>query len=234
MQQTMRNYRPQWTTSHPKTLRVAAFSIISLGLFACGHEVEPLGQGSLALEWEVSPRGCEQADVSDILVELRNGHRHYTEIFDCKRGEAYVEDVIPGNYSLEVSGLDSTGRGTFAAPERSITIRAEVLNRTEAIRLTARPARLDVEWIFDNGRVCGANEVERVEVAIFDGSDFEMARERFTCNDGSGLIDGLAAGTYLVEAAGFSRGHITHRGIGEIALKRGDEGRIEVVLESVR
>ncbi|MFU8802323.1 MAG: hypothetical protein ACNA8W_00800 [Bradymonadaceae bacterium] len=214
---------------------IASVAVLAmLGVTACGGDIEPLGQGSLALEWEVSPRGCEQADVTQVLVELNNSKRYYSEIFDCTFGHAYVEDMVPGNYQLEVSGLDTTGRVTFASPSRSVTIRAEVLNRTETLRLTARPAELEVEWIFDNGRVCGANEVDRVEVAVFDEADYEMERQRFTCNDASGRLDGFAAGNYLVEASGFSGSKITHRGLVEVVLKRGDAVKLDVVLELVR
>jgi hypothetical protein len=208
--------------------------LIVLALAGCGQEVEPLGMGSLALEWEVSPRGCLLADVDQVLMELKNERRHYVEVFDCERGQAFVDELSAGNYSLDVYGLDPSGRAIFAAPSRTLTIRSEVLNRTETLRLTARPATLDVEWVFDNGRVCGSNDVDVVEIAVFDESDFEMARHRFSCNDGEGRVPGLAAGSFLVEAAGLSRGQVTYRGTVIVALKRGDESRTEIVLETAR
>ncbi|MBA2661859.1 MAG: hypothetical protein H0U74_06160 [Bradymonadaceae bacterium] len=206
----------------------AAMSMLAAG---CGEDVEGLGSGSLSLSWEVSPRGCESAEVTQVEVELKNSNGLYTERYACTDGRAWVDAVSPGNYRLNVRGLDRHGRETFASSGQSVTVRAEMINTAETVRLTAKPASVQVGWVFDNGRVCGANGVDAVELAVYDSEDFEMMRRRFSCNAGEGSLVGLAAGSYLVEAVAEVRGVTAFRGFSEVHLKRGDLGLVEVILE---
>jgi hypothetical protein len=98
------------------------------------------------------------------------------------------------------------------------------------VRLTAKPASVEAAWRFDNGRVCGANGVSRVEVAVYDQAFYEIAREQFSCNQGSGVIEGIAAGDFIVEAVG-EGDEAVFRGVAETTLKRGDHAKVEVELE---
>lgn len=203
---------------------------LALPAAGCGEPVEPLGEGSLALNWQVSPAGCAEAGVDNVEVRLDNAHRSYADSYACTDGEAIVEGISSGNYELTVVGLDESERETFSSKSRVVTIGAEKLNETSMVRLTAKPADVEVAWRFANGRVCGANGVSRVEVALYDQAFYELARQRFDCDSGSGVIEDLIAGDYIVEAVA-AGDEATYRGVSETKLKRGDHGLVDVELE---
>ena len=215
--------------SQPRQITIALLTAGVVGLVGCGEPVEPLGDGSLALSWQVSPHGCKEAGVDTVEVRLENAHRSYAESFGCTDGEALVGNISPANYDLTLVGLDSAERETFVSERRLVTIGAEKLNETSTVRLTAKPATVEVAWRFDTGRVCGANGVSQVEVAVYDQAFYELARERFDCNAGAGMIDGLAAGGFIVEAVA-DADEATYRGVSEITLKRGDHATVDVEL----
>ena len=204
---------------------------LACAAFGCGEAPKPLGDGSLEVTWQVSPRGCEQANVETVDVKLSNAHRSYAGSYACSDSEALLDNLTPATYELEVVGLDPSGRQTFVADKTLVTVCAEKKNDAPHLRLTAKPATLEVSWRFANGRVCGANGVERIEVAIFDPSYYEMARQNFSCNAGSGTFDELIAGEYIVEAVAESSDDAVYSGTDETSLKRGDEGQVDVELE---
>lgn len=210
-----------------RTLIAAA---CAASLAACGEQVEPLGDGELAVSWEVSPHGCEAAGVEMVEVRLENAHRAYDDSFACQQGEAFLDQLSPANYDLTLVGIDNTGRETFISQRELVTINAEKVREAPHVRLTARPASVEVGWRFSNGRVCGANGVSDVEVTIYDQAFYEMAHTGFGCNAGAGTIEGLTAGDYIVEAVGRADEE-NFRGIEEVTLKRGEHVGVDVELE---
>jgi hypothetical protein len=217
---------------HQITTACAAACLVStlaVGLTACGDSAEPLGDGSLALSWQVSPHGCDVAGVETVEVRLQNAHRTRSESYACVDGEALVEDIAPAKYDLVIVGIDSGDNETFISGSRLVTLGAEKLNETSRVRLTAKPASVEAAWRFENGRVCGANGVSRVEVAVYDQAFYEIARTRFECDRGIGLIEGLAAGDYIVEAVAEADDEVL-RGVAETTLKRGDHATVDVEL----
>lgn len=202
-----------------------------VALTGCGSP-EPLGSGSLALSWQVSPRGCTDAGIESVEVRL-SGPEGLVKRFDCDLGSALIEDLTAGSYDLEVVGLDPTGRPTFEASDRSFTIDADAVESIGTLRLTAMPSEVDVTWRFSDGLVCGAHEVDKIVVAAFDSADYEVAREIYGCDEGHGVVDGLAAGTYIVEATSYSGTRATHRGTIHVKTARGDALASEVVLEPI-
>lgn len=208
-----------------------AMALAAVGLAGCADEVAPLGQGSMSLAWEISPRGCEHSDVTKVEAVLKNAHRDYSDAFDCESGSAVIEDIEPGNYELVMLGLERGGKTTFSSIPRIVTVRAEAINTTERLRLTAKPATLAVEWVFANGRVCGSNNADQVQITVFDAADFQVAQKPFTCNDGSGKLEGLVAGEYFVEAIARGGRAVEFKGVATTVLKRGEEGFVRVTLE---
>ncbi|MGM0555722.1 MAG: hypothetical protein ACQEVA_05000 [Myxococcota bacterium] len=210
---------------------VIATSLVAMATAGCGTEVEPLGEGSFELNWDVSPRGCEAADVRVVEVTLTNAHREYVEQYDCDSHTASISGIEPAKYDLVLSGLDPSGHTTFVSDSKLVTIKAERVNVIEDVRLTAKPANLRVNWTFANSRVCGANGVDRVEVALFDNAYYEVARRTFGCDRGGGVFEDLRAGAYTVEAVAESDAEAVYHGLSDTALKRGGEGHVEVVLD---
>lgn len=203
---------------------------LAASLSACGEDVEPLGDGSLALSWQVSPHGCESAGVEEVEVRLENAHRNYDERFACDAGQAELTQLAPANYQLSIVGIDVNGLATFGADAEKVEVRAEEKVDAPHVRLSARPASLEVSWRFDNGKVCGANGVAKVEVALFDEAYYELERQTFDCDAGLGRLEDIIAGEYLVEAVAESEDGGAYEGISEVTLKRGDEAAIDVEL----
>ena len=220
-------------TKHSWKSAALAAAIAGLTLAGCGTEVEPVGKGTFDLTWDVSPRGCEAADVEVVQVELANAKREYIEQYDCLEQTASIQDVEPAKYDLRLIGLDATGHASFESQPRRVTIDPQRENVVDMVRLTAKPSDLRVNWTFANSRVCGANGVESVEVALFDSAYYEVGRRTFGCDRGSGVFEGLRAGAYTVEAVAESADDDAevYQGLSETSLKRGDQGHVEVVLE---
>ncbi len=201
------------------------------GVVACGDEVEPMDNGNLSLTWDVSPKGCKDSGVTEIEVSLENSYYDYRERFSCEKGEAQLGSIYPGNYRLNVSGFDKSAQVTFAAAQQSVTVHGAKIETIGRVRLTAKPASVEVAWLFDNGRVCGANDVEQIDVIVFDDKGYEVASSQFTCNDGSGVVKGLPAGKYLVEASAQVGGKTAFEGQSEVELDRGEAGQVDVKIK---
>ena len=216
-----------------KTIVVRGMALGALGsaLLSCGEPVEPFGEGALELSWEVSPMGCAASEVELVEIELTNARRSYVESYPCARGAAALEALAPGSYELILRGFDPGGANTFESGTRAVTIRPERVEVLTPLPLNARPAELEVVWRFENGRVCGANGVERVEVAVYDEAFYEMARQDFDCNRGSGIIGELFAGDYIVQASADAAEEV-FSGDAQVTLKRGESGQIETVLQA--
>lgn len=196
----------------------------------CGEEPVPLGDGSLTVTWEVSPRGCEAAGVERVEVTLRNAHGDYAERVSCADGRIDFDRLAAASYELTVVGTDAGGQPTFGSEPSTVRIEPERHHEAPRQRLTALPATVSVSWRFDNGQVCGANDVDQVEVTVFDHAFYEVGRDTFDCNDGGGSLEGLTAGSYLVEAVA-EGDEATWRGLTETELKRGETAEVDVLLE---
>lgn len=217
------------THSWKKAATVA--SLAALAASGCGTDVQPVGQGTFELSWGVSPRGCEAADVQIVQVTLANANREYVRQSDCEVHSDSIFEVEPAQYELTLEGLDASGHTTFISEPRSIRIKPDRVHEVDDVRLTAKPADLQVNWTFANSRVCGANAVDRVEVALFDDAYYEVARRTFGCDRGSGVFEDLRAGAYTVEAVAESDDESAFHGLSETSLKRGGQGQVEVALE---
>lgn len=216
-----------FSQSHRIVLALLAAGAV--GLSACGEPVDPLGDGSLALSWQVSPHGCKEAGVDTVSIRLENAHRSFEESYACTDGEVIVEGIASANYEMTLVGLDARESETFISQPRVVTIGAEKLNEASTVRLTAKPAVAEVAWRFENGRVCGANGVSRVEIAVYDQAFYEIKRQRFSCDAGVGLVEDIIAGSYIVEAVA-EGDDATWRGVSETTLKRGDHAMVDVEL----
>ncbi|RAL23800.1 hypothetical protein DL240_06500 [Lujinxingia litoralis] len=202
------------------------------GMVGCGEQVEPFGEGALALNWEVSPMGCALSEVAYVEVELANERRSYQEQYHCGAGEAALEGLAPGSYELKLRGYDPGGAATFESEGRQVTVRPERVESLDVVALKARPAELAVAWRFDNGRVCGANGVDKVEVTLYDLAFYEIASQRFGCNRGEGTIGELYAGDYIVRVSATGAEDARFQGDVRVSLKRGERAQTEAVLGS--
>lgn len=203
--------------------------VLALGLVACGEDVPPLENGSMALTWQVSPRGCDAAGVRDVSVTL-DGPERLVDSFDCDSEGAEIRNLTPGTYRVSLDGFDVDGQVIFESEAESVVVHADGIARTPHLRLTAKPATLAIGWRFENGKVCGANGISTIDVRVFDKADYEIGGAQFDCNSGAGEIGGFTAGTYVVEAVAVSDDGPIYQGLANTAVDRGQVVDVEVVL----
>jgi hypothetical protein len=206
--------------------------MIVCGGFACGGDVDPVGTGSVALEWDVRPRGCVAAGVDTVSVQF-NGPERVIESFPCTDGAGEVEGLKPGRYDVSIFGLDSQNRRTFWVEPTTANVRGDRTFDLTDLDLTARPAEVEVFWTFANGRVCGANDVDEIEVVVFDKLDYEVARETFACDEGVAPMTGFPAGTYVFEVTAEVADIEAWYGVESITVERGEDAQIDVALDRI-
>jgi len=202
--------------------------LVGLATAGCG-DVAPIGAGALNVSWQVSPRGCEASDLASVEVEL-TGSTPRIAVFQCEDGAGTIENLDAGVYQVVVLGVDNSGRPTFGSAPQNVTVNTDVIVEADHVRLTAAPGEVEATWFFDNGRVCGTNHVSVIELAVFDKQDYEVVRERFNCDSGTGALPGLRAGTYVIEAVGLADGRPTYRGLESISVGRGETADLEIEL----
>lgn len=215
--------------------RLLIASSLALSLTACGDPVEPVGAASVRASWEVLPRGCDAGDVAQVELRFeRAGKIAASASFPCEQGEGVVMELDPGRYLLSAHGVNALGDVTFSSPEQQLAAHAERTSELAApLRLSARPAEVEILWRFEDGRVCGAHGVRHVRASLFDGQDFLVAQQSFGCDQGRGVVPEVPAGAYtvLLEARG-EQGDLV--GLTDTNLKRGGRGLADVVLAPAR
>ncbi|MFB6371726.1 MAG: hypothetical protein ABEN55_01100 [Bradymonadaceae bacterium] len=202
------------------------------GLSGCADAIDSPSNGKLTVNWEIRPRGCTQAGVEEIQVDLAFEKGTITERYPCKKGGATIADLRPANYTVQLWGIDEAGDTTYEAESRKITVHGGNETVADPVRLTARPGDLRVVWRFANGRVCGANDVESIEFALYDTDDFRVRHRTFDCPAGSARITEVPPGEYLVELRADTEAS-EYVGFSEVRTRRGKSAGVEVVLEYV-
>jgi hypothetical protein len=203
-------------------LVLAAFSA------SCADDVSPLGQGEIALTWQISPRGCADANVTNVVVGVR-GPETRTEIFECDRGEAMLFDLTAGTYAVSIEGIDEDGIARFTSADSRVTVHPELTTPNSHTRLVAKPSEAVVSWRFEDGRVCGAHGLTQMNISAFDKFDYQVATVDADCNQASTALSEVFAGTYLIQVTGVGDDGVW-TGDGTISLQRGESAKIEVVL----
>ncbi len=215
-----------------KYWKTLVFGVVVATQLGCGHEVDPFEKGSLEVAWEVAPMGCEAGDVHHVNAVLQNERRSYDRRVGCNTSSMVFTNVEPGNYKLDLTGLDQGGHPTFERQLEDILIRPEERNDLGLVDLTARMSTAQVEWYFENQRVCGTNGVEEVELTVFDDAYYEVFRGSADCDAGVIDVEGLRAGQYLFRGRAFA-GKTRFEGVSEHELKRGGEAQVEVSLINI-
>ncbi|MBH24706.1 MAG: hypothetical protein CMH57_09700 [Myxococcales bacterium] len=203
--------------------------LIAAAQIACNDDPEPEEPGVLSLTWRVSPLGCKESGVETVAIELSNNTR---STVGCEVGRAVVENLDPGAYQFNLLGLDADGKAIFESGPLDAGIDSGQVTNMDDVRLTARAGTLDVSWHFDNGRLCAANGVQEVLVAVYDTDAFAMGESLAACEDSVTTITGLKSGLFVVEViATGADGIDLFRGVEELSIDRGDALSIDVTLE---
>lgn len=182
-----------------------------------------VADGTLVVAWQVGASGCEAAGVTQVDVTV-DGEAMGT--FPCDAASASFE-VRPGQRQLLLDGIDAQGAVRYGG-ETTVSVGSGETVNAPTVVLGALPAELTVTWFFDNGRLCGANGVEDVEVTVFE-DDYVVDSLITPCDDGAATIESLVAGTYDVNLLA-TGGDRRFSGTETIDLGKGDAVIAEIQL----
>lgn len=210
-----------------------ALVLLGSGL-GCGNNVEPTRTGEVSVKWAVSPYGCKSSGVERVEVVIQGDAQLRQKVADCSKNEVVFRAIPLGTYQAEFTGYSEEGKATFSGKIRKLRVDRAGLNRAKVAELTARPASLVIEWKFDNGEVCGFNNVDQLEVAGFDKTSNEVFRTEFDCNLGRGRIEEIAADTYVLRAIAESDDSETFQASKEVVLKKGQKHSVKLSLDRLK
>ncbi len=101
------------------------------------------------------------------------------------------------------------------------------------VNLAARGATVKVTWKFANGDLCSFNEVDQVQVSIYDERAREVHLMNYACDpDGPIRIDDVPAGQVDVFAIGLDTGNKARfKDHERVETSFGIEQQVQLVLE---
>ncbi|MEL6181276.1 MAG: hypothetical protein AAFS10_20125, partial [Myxococcota bacterium] len=108
---------------------------ILIAPFGCNDDPEPEEPGVLSVAWRVSPLGCKDSGVETIAIDLSNNTRL---VYGCEDGRAAVENLTPGAYQFDLTGLDIDGKAIFESGTLDAGVDPGQVTHIDDIRLTAR------------------------------------------------------------------------------------------------
>ena len=209
---------------------------IASGSIGCG-DIEAIPSGSVETTWELRPAGCRSADVDSVEVWLTPEGRGPTDPIraerSCQTGTLVANGIEPGRYQLRLFGVGADGHVPFAAAPQKVTIFPDETVRAPHALLTARPASLQTTWRFKNGRLCGANGVDRVTVSVYGPEGDIIRSEDFACTQGKALVQHIQPGRHRVEVIAQTGEPTRWAGTSEVRFQPARTAGFEAVLESV-
>lgn len=218
-------------------LRTPPVGVLCLGalLTACEGETEipevNAPSGRMHLSWLVGPDGCTASGVTEVEITLEGTERLQTSRHRCVEEEVVLDDVDPGFTSVSWVGRDADGVARYAGnhPPLWVGTHEDVLVPT--VVLVALPATLEVQWYFDNGRLCSQNDIDTIDVAAYEDGYLIDSVVR-SCSAGELTFPPLHSGLYLVDVLGRDAdGIVRFAGQHPVTLDKGDRLRVEVALD---
>lgn len=173
----------------------AMTAALALGVAGCGGDGS--STGSLLVNWTI-PIGCQSTNI--VRVEARVSTQGAApnvvdiESMPCSANTPFEFVTLPaGRFAVTVEGFDSQGVGTFLGEVADIKVPAASQKVTEPVVLTQKPSAIDATWVFENGKLCTANGVSTVRLAIFDDASVQHLSveltQPFPCDPGGLLLD---------------------------------------------
>ncbi len=219
-----RVYEPNLTTA-------ASLLLMVLVAGGCGDAIEPMGPGTLQIEWHVAATGCESNNVDTIDLQIRRDGGVFEQgEYDCASGGVTLEEVPRANYQIDAVGLDAGGETRFRAKATDITVQGEERREFVSLELSALPARATIRWQFANAQVCGTNGAQRVQLTLFGPSGFSVWSAERDCPAGALTIPEIPPGTYDLVARARGRQGAT-QGQGTLQVQFAPGGSHDVTVE---
>lgn len=184
----------------------------------------PVVEGKVEVTWRVGTSTCEEAGITEVGIEI--GSR--TERFPCT-DLAGAMTVPAGVFGLDAVGYDAEGLPRYGASSEVVVEQGRVT--PVAVFLSSLPANISSTWYFDNGRLCGANGVETVDLSLYDLADNREVQLQAPCDDGAAYVGEVEAGDYILVLYGLDEsGTPSWRGEVAATVTRGESAVLDVEL----
>jgi hypothetical protein len=165
--------------------------------WGCGDAIEPMGPGSLQVEWAVAARGCDANDVDTIRLTVdRDGKTYEETTYPCGKRTTTLEDVPRDNYKLTAVGRGAAGETRFESATRRVVVEGDGVTEFVGLQLSALPATATVRWHFSNSQVCGSNGARRVEATLFGPRGYAVWGAERECSSGQMAVNSVPPGDY--------------------------------------
>lgn len=158
--------------------RPLALVALALALTACDDEPVP---ATLDLSWQTGLLTCVEAGVSTVRAELYGyGAAEPVRASErlCTDPGLVLTDIGPGDYTIQLKGLDDDGCWTHGA-RRDIDLAGGAALSVD-LPLVRRNRPLYIRWPFENELDCQGNAISQVNVRV-DVEDRFSYEADFVC-----------------------------------------------------
>lgn len=159
-------------------MKMRTIAPLALALLACDDDPAP---AAIDLQWRTGLLTCAQAGVSSVRAELYDyGGADPLRAVDrlCTDSGALIDELIPGDYTMLLKGLDPDGCWTHEAREDVDIGDGQILSLEMPLLRRTRP--LWVRWPFANELDCQGNGVTQVQIRVGIEDRFSY-EENFLC-----------------------------------------------------
>jgi hypothetical protein len=172
-----------------------AGAVLAALLAGCGGD--SASSGALTVDWTI-PIGCSATQVvrieaQAIPVTAVEGASFDSTSVSCSGGETLSFALLPaGRYDVLVEGFTSDGVATFEGRLNGVRVRGGEESQAGEVVLEQKRSGIDVNWVFENGMLCTANNVASIQLGLFDEQSVQLYAEElsvpFPCDPGATLI----------------------------------------------
>jgi hypothetical protein len=200
-------------------------SLISGCVVVKEQEPTAVGTGEVEVSWQIASSGCEAAGVTEVAVEIGGVGGSY----DCAAGSA-VLTVPSGTHDLFLAGYDASDIARYGGESPAVTVIGGQAIRVPTVVLGALPASVTATWSFDNGFLCSTNNVEEIEMIIYD-NDFIEDSSVAPCDSEGLTISDIRAGDFVVSLLGRDASQqVIYSGEAQVSLEKGDNEVVHIQL----
>lgn len=191
--------------------------------------------GHVEVSWAMGGLSCSEAKVSTVNAKLTDleGTVYGEAGGVCDERRALLGPLDPGVYRLTVQGSSRDGVITHSGGLEAVVVAEGMTSEPDVVNLSARGATVKVSWKFANGDLCSFNEVDQVQISIFDERAREVHLMNYACDpDGPIRINDVPAGLVDVFATGMDTGNKARfKDHERIETSFGVEAPVQLILE---
>ncbi len=147
--------------------------------------------GDLRAVWSIgldepTSASCDEAGIASVELAVRSGQHDVTEISSCQSGQRTFRQLPVASYTVTISGLDGNDCPIYEGSATNVTPGDPGLPEDVTIALERLPTEgtVSVEWMFEDGRLCGTHGVDQVTVTLMS-DDVEILTTFLDCEQGT-------------------------------------------------